>query len=509
MIEKIKLKNIRLWSMNPRLDQELRSSGSFDTVDEQMIMDELWESVGKKKMLELANYINEKGLYEDEIIIVVKNGKYYDVYDGNRRVAALKYIASDKFKSDNKTFTKESEISVSIMEEDDAIERIFIKHAGESALRTIGWNAYMSDRSLYNAGKSPRYAKAFELVKNGSLNKDKLKHIEYTEIDGALRNKTLMSIVKENFNNANLYDVLSYIKTELKFKTYSRFLTGIENNDEKKTNIRNVLNQLISPFDEPTLNESDGKETDTKNSNQSEDENQNYFFVLKKTKYKAIFGSAYNIRKNLEFEVEPVYLDKIVIKPNDNQVVLEDDCTQVQLAPGNYVFIIQNGKCARQISLDVYLPQTKKQKTVVPTKFYTDYYFKHFEISHAVAFVFKFLAETEITPHNIYVLTILLRQYLEFLYKLYAEKVDGSSLELLKKSLSSGINNVNGTLWNSDNSICTISQKRSISNQVITLISRVQESSHNIESIQETELKDLFTLLVPFIQVMIAKMSGQ
>ena len=87
-IEYIEVSNLKLWSENPRDPIEIESS-DYDIISKAIIDD--------KKKWDLQNFIDKMGLYYDlsELPTVVKENGTNIVYDGNRRIAVLKYLQDE------------------------------------------------------------------------------------------------------------------------------------------------------------------------------------------------------------------------------------------------------------------------------------------------------------------------------------------------------------------------------------------------------------------------------
>lgn len=105
-VQRIKIDKLINWFDNPRHDV---GKNEIDTLEK------LFNAVGTQYMLNLARDIQENGLLGNQHIVVVHSKKLdkYVVYEGNRRVAALKLLLhTSRFKFlDKETIKKVKEIS--------------------------------------------------------------------------------------------------------------------------------------------------------------------------------------------------------------------------------------------------------------------------------------------------------------------------------------------------------------------------------------------------------------
>ncbi len=499
MIEEVPIKKLKLWSKNPRLDHQLRKTNPQGLDSEEIVMLELWEEVGDVEMNKLAKYINSKGLFDDEIVIAVKNGDNYDVFDGNRRVAAVKYIISDKCDFKEKKFNDESKIKISIMNEEEAYDRIFVKHAGEKALRNIAWEAYSRDCGLFASGKCPKYPKAFEFCQENNLGKQDFNIVKYTDLEGILGNNSFIELLLMYREDDEIWATLKELKTKLKFPAYSRYLSGFANDESKKSAVENVLSNLMNFGQKKKKEKKERKEFE-------KDE----FFLLEKTKYMFKFGFPFDLMKEIKFTQEPTSKKEISFSCKTVGVIDKKGKCNGNIPMSDYEVMVKCGTYTAPINILIKSEKKKEIYCVIENQFYVDTYKSHMELSHPIAYVMRFLATTEIKDENIYVLTILLRQYMEFFYKLYCEKMNNSrASEIIQKNLSGGIDYVNNAIWLKDNTICTKATKSTMNSDVKRLIQRVQENAHNIDDITSGELMDLFKLIKPFLSYMLVEISGQ
>lgn len=150
-IRKIKIEKIINWSDNPR---HAVGNNETDTLQK------LFDAVGTQYMLNLAEDIQEHGLLGNQQIVVVysEDIKKYVVYEGNRRVAAIKLLMSpDEFNFlDKATIDKAKRIAKNadiidtlecyVTDEDEAFFIMERVHSGEDKGRgTKEWGAREKD----------------------------------------------------------------------------------------------------------------------------------------------------------------------------------------------------------------------------------------------------------------------------------------------------------------------------------------------------------------------------
>lgn len=150
-IQKIKIEKIINWSENPR---HAIGNNETDTLQK------LFDAVGTQYMLNLAEDIQEHGLLGNQQIVVVysESIKKYVVYEGNRRVAAIKLLMNpegfnflDKATIDKaKRIAKNADIidtlECYVTDEDEAFFIMERVHSGEDKGRgTKEWGAREKD----------------------------------------------------------------------------------------------------------------------------------------------------------------------------------------------------------------------------------------------------------------------------------------------------------------------------------------------------------------------------
>lgn len=150
-IQRIKIENLINWSENPR-----HAIGS----NEMNTLEKLFDAVGTQYMLNLAEDIQQHGLLGNQQIVVVysESIKKYVVYEGNRRVAAIKLLMNPENLSflDKATIEKAkkiakgaeliSELECYVTNEEDAFFIMERVHSGEDKGRgTKEWGAREKD----------------------------------------------------------------------------------------------------------------------------------------------------------------------------------------------------------------------------------------------------------------------------------------------------------------------------------------------------------------------------
>ena len=137
---------------NPRHDH---AKGQKETLEK------LFDSVGKNNMYRLAEDIAKNGLMPNLRIVVVKNEQtgHYDVYDGNRRIAALKILLDPdyfnfldpsmlgRFKKLSEGANITSTVECYVTNEEEALNIMARMHSGEDQGRGMKqWGSREKDR---------------------------------------------------------------------------------------------------------------------------------------------------------------------------------------------------------------------------------------------------------------------------------------------------------------------------------------------------------------------------
>ncbi|MCY4577267.1 MAG: hypothetical protein OXB96_02465 [Candidatus Kaiserbacteria bacterium] len=139
-IEEIKIEDLKLWSENPR-DPIQDGMSDFEILSRAVKDD--------KKKWNLTKLIGEMGAYYDtsELPTVVLRGKRYIVYDGNRRVAIIKYLQHPEWSSEIERSlfpTSEPEnlknmkrIPCNVCDEETALNNIERKHVNSGSWKQL------------------------------------------------------------------------------------------------------------------------------------------------------------------------------------------------------------------------------------------------------------------------------------------------------------------------------------------------------------------------------------
>lgn len=150
-IQRIKIKNLVNWAENPR---HAIGNNETDTLEK------LFDAVGTHYMLNLAKDIQEHGLLKNQQIVVVysENINKYVVYEGNRRVAAIKLLmnpekfsfldksAVNKAKKMSKNAKTIDTLECYVTDEEEAFFIMERVHSGEDKGRgTKEWGAKEKD----------------------------------------------------------------------------------------------------------------------------------------------------------------------------------------------------------------------------------------------------------------------------------------------------------------------------------------------------------------------------
>lgn len=240
-IKSIILEDLIVWSDNPRHGLQI----SDDKLSETEVINILIDVVGEEKMYKLIEDIfNKKGLLPNIMPVVVQNGKKYYVYDGNRRVSALKIIKNPsiverdtlrnrvKKMVENVDITFTDAVSVCITQEQDALEIMDNLHSGEQdGVGMISWEPYQRDISLFKRGKILKYSSAFKVCQALQYNmKSFTKETPtYTDLDRLFGSRPLLDYfkIKENEKDyatkiKNVIKWLEEYKKAENFNSYSR-----------------------------------------------------------------------------------------------------------------------------------------------------------------------------------------------------------------------------------------------------------------------------------------------
>lgn len=227
-----------VWSENPRHSDEIDDTN----ISENEIINILINVVGYDYMFNLAKDILEEGLMGSTRPIVVNKNNRLLVYDGNRRIAAIKFLLNANIINDdnmmlrnrvnqlildtpNADTKKNRLISVKVFETDEQTAYIMMDkiHGGiRDGVGTLPWDAYQKDKSNNKRGITLNYPSAFNVVSKLRLRKNNIKD-EYTSFDRIFGNanfKELFQItdyiqIDESYLR-QIYDLLQVYKTDVK-----------------------------------------------------------------------------------------------------------------------------------------------------------------------------------------------------------------------------------------------------------------------------------------------------
>ena len=195
------LDKLIVWSDNPRHGLQVES----ENFSEEEVINILIDVVGADKMFNLITDIfASKKLMGNVNPVVVPNGDRYYVYDGNRRISALKILRNPSIVEND---TLQSRVVKLINGEDVAfVERVFVyitdeaealeimdkTHIGEQqGVGMISWEPYQRDTSLNRRGKQLKYQYAFSVCQALGYTMKSFNNIAYTDIDRLFGSKPL------------------------------------------------------------------------------------------------------------------------------------------------------------------------------------------------------------------------------------------------------------------------------------------------------------------------------
>ncbi|CAM1339266.1 hypothetical protein [Tenacibaculum aestuarii] len=146
-IEYLKVSNLKLWTENPRDPIDVESS-DLDIISKAIIDD--------KKKWNLQDFLDKMGTYYDfsELPTVVRENGSNIVYDGNRRIAILKYLQDEElyqklngglfFDEEPKELKSLTSIPCNVCDKETALKNIERKHTNSGT-----WGTLERDYFLY------------------------------------------------------------------------------------------------------------------------------------------------------------------------------------------------------------------------------------------------------------------------------------------------------------------------------------------------------------------------
>ncbi|MCL2605860.1 MAG: hypothetical protein FWD93_01080 [Coriobacteriia bacterium] len=245
-MKQVLLDELMIWSENPRHSLE---TAEIETFSEKDVIKILFEVVGHEKMLRLMSDIAENGLSPATIPVVVEGDDFYNVYDGNRRISALKILRNPKLLDDDALARKIEKLSsgstpipqsvfVYVTDEVEALNLLDKTHLGEQGgIGVIAWEAFQRDTALEKRGIHPKYPFAFKVAKAMGFSRKSHFKIKYTDLDRIFGFKALRSFFRiEDFDDS---DRLGVVITQLKgfrkskgIQSFSRLLNSAADAEE-------------------------------------------------------------------------------------------------------------------------------------------------------------------------------------------------------------------------------------------------------------------------------------
>ena len=262
-IRKIKIEKLCLWSENPRDPINIKCT-DYEII-KQAVED-------KKSKWNLQKMLKEMGNHYDfsEIPTIVEVDGKYVVYDGNRRLAVLKYLQSQKlyssfggglfFKLEPKELRELKEIPCNICSREIALDNIERKHINNGS-----WGALERDYFLFEHRRQKKsiflmFEEATGLIsKNNKLNqgfvkKEVLTDINLKDIGFRIENDKLVSIYEIQDTKEILNKLVELIKTgKISTRNDSQKGSIRVTSGNLKTTIKNLdpaFNININSFDE-------------------------------------------------------------------------------------------------------------------------------------------------------------------------------------------------------------------------------------------------------------------
>lgn len=271
------LDNLNIWTDNPRFEQRYSETDAITM---------LFITVTERKMFDLIKDIINYGLQINESVIVVKNKNLFDVYDGNRRVAAIKSILNPNLVNDisirNNLINLLKDLDISelpnVLEvvqtsEQVAKELILRKHGPQDSGSSLqNWSTWSRDKFLYEQlNTQPQNKYAFIAIKDLGFNTYKefnlIYKIEYTNLNRILGVDKVQNYFQElRLKSFDLYRSLlsKFISKSLKVQSnsnisFSRYFNDsnsiiilfdsfILDINESKIPEETVISESISPM---------------------------------------------------------------------------------------------------------------------------------------------------------------------------------------------------------------------------------------------------------------------
>ncbi len=229
----LNLDELLVWSDNPRHGPQ-----EGENFSEEEVINILIDVVGAEKMYNLIAdiFASKKLMGNVNPVVVLENSKYF-VYDGNRRVSALKILKNPAIVEDNNLRNKVvkligdedvsfvNKVFVYITDENEALEIMDKTHAGEQqGIGMISWEPYQRDISLDRRRKALKYPYAFSVAQALGYNIKSFDKIPYTDLDRLFGSKILRNHFSVSEENDDYTTRAEYVVGMLiKYKSHKRF----------------------------------------------------------------------------------------------------------------------------------------------------------------------------------------------------------------------------------------------------------------------------------------------
>lgn len=257
---------LNVWTDNPRFDQRYSESDAITM---------LFITVTEKKMFDLIKDIINNGLQINESVIVVKNSDFFDVYDGNRRVGAIKSILNPNLVNDISirnnliNLIKDFDLSeipnvIEVVQTSEQVakELILRKHGPQdSGVALQNWSTWSRDKFLYEKlNTQPQNKYAFIAIQDLGFKTYKefnlIYKIEYTNLNRILGADKVQSYFQElKSRSFELYKVLlgKFISKSLKVQLNSN--TSFSRYYNVSDSISNLFDSFIIDIKESKIPE--------------------------------------------------------------------------------------------------------------------------------------------------------------------------------------------------------------------------------------------------------------
>lgn len=248
-IHEVGVDDLLIWSDNPRNG----FISSAPKMTETNAINLLIDVVGEKKMFNLAeDIVKSSGLNGNTFPVVVKEGKKYLVYDGNRRISSIKMllnpsiIENDSLKrkiihiSEGVDLSFLNRVFVYATDEEEAFKLMDKTHNGEQdGVGVIAWDAFNRDISLVKRLQNPIYPRAYNIVKVLGWKRKKDFTIPYTDFQRLFSSKAVLEAfdiekIDDDFkkNIEEAVAALIAFKQNRGFTSFSRYFNITESSQE-------------------------------------------------------------------------------------------------------------------------------------------------------------------------------------------------------------------------------------------------------------------------------------